>query len=87
MNYTPIIHLTPGLRRYADHHIETGSFLRAVLENDLYRAVARADIEMHPYFALLVFYVLAEMPQECWGSKEAVSAWLAARQPTTEANP
>jgi hypothetical protein len=33
-----IDHLVPGLQRYFSDHIETGSFLRAVLENDLCEA-------------------------------------------------
>ena len=32
-----------GLTRYVKHHIPPGSFLRAVLENNLSEAVANAD--------------------------------------------
>lgn len=34
-----------GLKRYVEHHTPTGGFLRAVLENDLREACARADDE------------------------------------------
>ena len=38
-----IAHLKPGLRRYLVDRIETGGFLRCVLENDLLGAASRAD--------------------------------------------
>jgi hypothetical protein len=78
MNYVPIAHLVPGIRRYADHHIETGSFLRAFLENDLRRAMMQADPETQIYFAAIFSYLIAETPPECWGSPERVKDWLAA---------
>jgi hypothetical protein len=79
MSYGPIDRLIPAIRSYADLHIETGSFLRSFLENDLYGACVRADLDLQPYFAAIVCYLIAETPRECWGSKEAVQAWLAAR--------
>ena len=35
--------LIDSLERYVEHHIKPGSFLRAVLENNLVEAVSRAD--------------------------------------------
>ena len=36
-----------SLRRYAQHHIPTGGFLQAVLENNLMQACGRADEEKY----------------------------------------
>lgn len=52
-----------------------GSFLTAVLCNDLKEACARADD--HNRYALfdIVFYLYNECPSLCWGSYEKVDAW------------
>jgi hypothetical protein len=79
-----IEHLTPGIRRYVDNHIETGSFLRAVLENDLRGACARAaDIGTRWALFELVTYLEASIPPECWGSPERVQQWISQRDETT----
>ena len=65
-----------SLQRYADNHIETGGFLRAVLENDLMEAVGRADeINQQDLFDICG-YVYNDMPAICHGSPEKVQAWL-----------
>lgn len=69
--------LLDGLERYVNDKIPTGSFLRAVLENDLRDAVARADAESLKVLPGLVILVHMELPSECHGSPEAVAAWLA----------
>ena len=65
-----------GLRRYAIHHQEVGSFLRAVLENNLTEAVCRADPESLAALRIIVIYVYNCLPASCHGSPEAVKAWL-----------
>ena len=66
-----------GLKRYVEHHIPTGDFLKAVLENDLTEAVARADDENQRVIPIYVSWLYNEAPSKCWGSPEAVRAWLA----------
>ena len=65
-----------GLKRYVEHRIPTGGFLRAVLENDLKEAVARADDENQHVIPIYVCWLYNEAPSTCWGSPEAVKAWL-----------
>lgn len=65
-----------SLQRYEDDHIPTGSFLRAVLENDLMEAVARADDDNKISLVAICRYVYNEMPVRCWGSRAKVRAWL-----------
>jgi hypothetical protein len=65
-----------GLDRYAHHHLETGNFLRAVLENDLMRAFDRADAEVVAAMPAILAYVRCQLPGNCWGSPEVVSRWL-----------
>ncbi len=65
-----------SLKRYVDQRIETGSFLRAVLENNLKEAFGRADhINIGRMFEI-VQYCYNEIPKNCWGSEEAVKEWL-----------
>lgn len=69
-------HLIESLHRYVTERVETGSFLRSVLENDLCEAVCRADHFNFPLLPVIVRYVYNELPLPCWGSKEKVAAWL-----------
>ena len=69
-------HILPGLKRYVDHHIEPGGFLRAVLENDLKEAFGRADEDSRNGLFDIVCWLYNCAPGKCWGSPEKVQAWL-----------
>jgi|SRR5579863_159924 len=80
----PIYSLIPGrirgaLHRYVEHHIPTGDFLRAVLENDLKNAFALADDDCLAALFHIVAFCYNEIPGPCWGSKEAFREWVGAR--------
>ena len=79
MNYETIpVALLSGLTRYVNDRIATGGFLRAVLENDLFGAHAKADPDSLAALPALMRYIYNEVePGTCWGSPEAVAAWLA----------
>lgn len=66
-----------SIRAYAEGR-PTGSFLRAVLENDLFAAVGRADTENAMYLSAIVAFACGKIPADIWGSPEAVSAHLQA---------
>jgi len=59
-----------------DLGIEPGSFLLAVLSNNLTEAFGRADYinqqSMKDYCSFLYNYA----PRGCWGSKETVNEWI-----------
>ena len=69
-----------SLDRYQRHHIETGGFLRAVLENNLAEAVLRADEIAFMNLPHVLSYVINELPSICWGSAAAVESWLSRRK-------
>ena len=54
-----------------------GSFTTALLSNNL-SAILRADKESLAGIKDLVRFIYNEIPAECWGSPEKVSAWLEA---------
>ena len=66
-----------SLDRYANDHLATGGFLRAVLANDLAGAVGRADLDNTFALVDIVRYIWNQLPSECHGSYEAVDRWLA----------
>jgi len=67
-----------GLQRYFEEGIPTGHFLRAVLENNLHRALERADLENRQLLIPIAGWLQTYPPGSAWGSKDQVSAWLEA---------
>lgn len=68
--------LQGGLRRYFEDRIETGGFLRAVLENDLHGAIRKADASSELALPQLVRWLYNHAPFCGHGSKLAVHDWL-----------
>ena len=66
-----------GIERYIERGIPPGSFLQAVIRNDLRAACERADDENQHllYDYVKFFYVYA--PFDCFGSPENYKAWIA----------
>ncbi len=65
-----------GLDRYVNDRIPTGSFLYAVLTNDLFEATGRADNNNKGALFQICQYIYNELPSGCWGSPEIVKEWL-----------
>ncbi len=66
-----------GLNDYVGYGVNPGGFLRAVLENDLHGAVARADAQNMAMLRLITQHVYNCLPDSAWGSKAKVEAFLA----------
>ena len=66
-----------GIQRYIEQGIPPGSFLTAVICNDLKEAVGRADGENLRQLPAYVSYFYNDAPSACWGSPEKYEAWLA----------
>jgi hypothetical protein len=52
-----------------------GGFLRAVLINDLFGAVDRADRDNSAVLVHICEYVYSQLPAGCWGSQEKYARW------------
>jgi len=65
-----------GLDRYVQAKIRPGGFLYAVLTNDLFGALHRADNESRYHLDEIVRHIWHQLPGECWGSVAKVEAWL-----------
>lgn len=65
-----------ALERYLNHGIMPGSFMTAVLENDLPMACGRADTGNKRNLHNIVGYIYNHLPSNSWGSKEKVQDFL-----------
>lgn len=65
-----------ALRRYIEHGIEPGSFMRCVLENNLARAAIHADSMNQACLAKWGAWMYFNMPSGMWGSFEVVDDWI-----------
>jgi hypothetical protein len=63
-----------GIDRYVRDGCMPGSFVRAVLENDLREAFARADENNTREMFSIVEYCYNKIPGGCWGSPARVNA-------------
>ena len=70
-------HLRAGLRRYVEHRISPGSTLVALLSLDWFGFEYRAEIETSAVADIICDWLSKCAPPECWGSAQAVDAWLA----------
>ena len=66
-----------GMIDYLINGIYPGSFLTAVLENDLRRAVNAADNANLPALGDWVMFLYHHAPSIAWGSPKRVSEWIA----------
>lgn len=74
------ISMQDGVVNYLLHGYHPGSFLEAVLSNDLKEACARADEINQSRLFQYVFFLYNYAPFEAWGSPERMQAWIAARR-------
>ena len=65
-------HTKAALDRYVNQKYLPGGFLMAVLSNDLFGAVGRADSENLAALPDIVKYVYNHMPADSWGSVDKV---------------
>ena len=81
-NYQKLPHqMQRGFRAYIEGHQPMGSVGMSLLRNDLCGAVSRADGINQLQLGLLVQWLINEAPSNCWGSPEAVDAWINAGGP------
>ena len=69
-----------AMERYMEYGIEPGSFLMAVLSNDLLDASSLADCHNRRRLFDYCFWLANYAPPSSYGSPEIVKRWMAARQ-------
>lgn len=73
-------YMRPALYRYIFEHIPPGGFLSAVICNDLYTAVLRADINNLYNIPAYVAFFMNHAPMDCWGSKKKFWNWIGGKE-------
>lgn len=70
------VHMRAGMRLYIESGIEPGSFLAAVLCNDLREAIGRADHINRDRIPDYVQFLYNRAPSACWGSPAKYLKWV-----------
>ena len=84
-NYSKLpTNLQDGMQRYIENGFQTGHFLKAVLSNDLFGAVSRADNQNIKLIPDIVRWMHWEIPAPAWGSQEKVKAWEDSFKPVSK---
>ena len=79
LDYSKIpAHIRDGVKYYIENGIEPGSFLTAVICNDLYMAIIRADDINRARMGDIVRFFHNEAPSACWRSFQNFEAWVGA---------
>ena len=73
-------HIRDGAQLYIAHGIPPGSFLKAVICNDLSEACGRADDINRYRLYDIVSWFYNKAPKSAWGSEAAYERWIADRQ-------
>lgn len=69
-------HIRDGVQRYIEEGICPGSFLQAVITNNLKESFKRADeVNITQMFNIVIFFY-NEVPYLCWGSQERMDSWI-----------
>lgn len=78
INYdsVPVDYMAGAVQRYVERGFEPGSFMQAILCNDLISAVGRADAFNRMYILEWVEWIDLNLPGNCWGSVERYDAWV-----------
>jgi len=69
-------HTCEALENYFFHGYEPGSFVVAVLTNDLVRACTSCDHVNREHIVDIVKWVMHKAPSGSWGSEQRVLNWI-----------
>ena len=69
-------HIQASVRRYIEEGSPVGSFLSAVISNNLTEAFDCADDINEAHMKEIVGFFYYEAPAHCWGSPGKMSQWI-----------
>lgn len=72
-------HMREGVKLYIEQGVRPGSFLAAVVCNDLKEAIGNADSINRERLADIVTFFYTYAPAACWGSPKAMKDWMKAK--------
>ena len=78
INYNNLpLHMQDGARLYVEHGVQPGSFLTAVICNDLLQSLGKADDINRAAIWDWCNFFYNDAPSTCWGSPAKMDAWIA----------
>lgn len=69
-------HMHSGVRLYVEEGIAPGTFMCAVIQNDLKGALGHADITNRECLFEIVQFFYNYVPANAWGSKKVMRDWM-----------
>ena len=77
-HFTPKIpsRIKGAIDRYVFDGIPPGHFLSAVIQNNLFEAINRADADSAKALRNIILYFYNETPGTCWGNPDRMLSWL-----------
>lgn len=75
----PAPHMVDGVWLYLAHGIPPGSFLTALLSNQLVETVRRADMQNKACLMEWTNFLVSAIHMDAWGSPAKVATWIAHR--------
>lgn len=75
----PVDYMADGMRLYLEHGIGPGSFMTALLCNDLMGACGRADLQNRAALFAWAQWLYNYAPSGSYGSRENVREWMKSR--------
>lgn len=72
----PVTYMKDAVQRYIESRIHPGSFLSALISNDLKETVRCADDYNASNIIDWVGWFYNYAPSDCWGSRENFDSWL-----------
>ena len=78
-------HDIDGLYMYVVHGVPLGSFLEAVVSNNLRDAFSMADHINQQFLKEIVSFLYNEFPSASWGSRERYEGWIKTKKAEREA--
>lgn len=68
-------HTVQSIDNYLVHGYQPGSFVKAMLAGDMFRAIGCADTTNRNAIWAIGYSIMHVLPQSSWGSYEAVDDW------------
>ena len=68
--------MATGVKLYLEHGIKPGGFLTAIICNDLFGAITRADMLNIELIADWVFFFHNHAPSGSYGSEKIMNDWI-----------
>ena len=68
-------HTRESIKQWIEHGVDAGSFINALMANDLFLAISKADDRNKTSFTSIVSWIWNYAPAACYGSYDICQSW------------